>query len=26
MLSNRQNFSPFMGNCSRWTRRYSNQI
>jgi len=26
VLSNRQNFSHFMGNRSRWTRRYSNQI
>jgi len=26
VLSNRQNFSPFMDNRSRWTRRYLNQI
>jgi len=26
VLSNRQNFCPFMGNRSRWTRRYINQI
>jgi len=26
MLSNRQTFSPFMENRSRWTRRYLNLI
>jgi len=26
VLLNRQNFSPFMGNLSCWTRRYLNQM